>query len=226
MQLAESNVQEHERKEPEEKNMNFVVGMLAHEAKGICTEPEYKQIKREAEARFEQLCAENRETPKAMKKHTELCIFPAIAVYETLLKHGMEKEAAVDRISGFFVGLSGKGFKAVSAWLHLFGNYHRYPANFVKNSLRDFSPEAGFEYVMPEGSDPAAARFDIIKCPYHEMCKKYNCPELNRAFCDSDDAKYGHLHPKLMWRRTGTLGKGAACCDFLIADVTRSRNSR
>lgn len=52
----------------------------------------------------------------------------------------------------------------------------------------------------------------------HDMCKKYNCIELNRAFCDSDDAKYGCLHPKLMWKRSGTLGKGDNCCDFLIVD--------
>ena len=201
--------------------MNFVVGMLLSKAKTVYAGSEYKQVKNEARARFEQLSAENREIPKAMKKHTNMCIFPAIAVYDTLLRHGMEKEAAVDLISGFFVGLSEKGFKVFSVWLHLFGNYHRYPAGFVKNSLRSFSPEAGFEYVMPERSDPAAARFDIIACPYYAMCKKYNCPELNRAFCDSDDAKYGNLHPRLLWRRTGTLGKGAACCDFLIADTTR-----
>ena len=205
--------------------MNFVVSMLLHQVKAIYKGSEYKQIKQEAGARFDRLCEENREIPKAMKKHTDMCIFPAIAVYDTLLKHGMEKEKAVDLISGFFVDLSGKGFRAFSVWLHLFGNYHRYPANFVKNSLRDFSPDAGFEYRMPEKSDPAAARFDIIKCPYYAMCLKYQCPELNRAFCDSDDAKYGNLHPKLLWRRTGTLGKGAPCCDFLIADTTHYHES-
>ena len=201
--------------------MDLMVGMLLRRAKSMYTGEEYRQIRREAGARFDQLREENREIPRAMKKHTDMCIFPAIAVYETLLGHGMEKEAAVDLISGFFVGMSGKGFRVFSVWLHMFGNYHRYPAAFVKNSLRDFSPESGFGYRMPERSDPAVARFDIIRCPYYEMCKKYRCLELNRAFCDSDDAKYGHLHPKLLWRRTGTLGKGAPCCDFMIADTTR-----
>ena len=205
--------------------MNLIVAMLLHQAKAVYTGPEYKQVKCEAGARFKQLCAENREIPRAMKKHTNMCIFPAIAVYETLLHHGMETETAVDLISEFFVGMSGKGFKVFSVWLHMFGNYHRYPADFVKNSLRDFSPESGFKYRMPEKSDPAVARFDIIGCPYYEMCKKYQCLQLNRAFCDSDDAKYGNLHPRLLWRRTGTLGKGAACCDFLIADTTRYHDS-
>ena len=204
--------------------MNLITGMLLRHAKAKYASSEYKQVRKEAEARFERLCEENREIPKAMKKHTNMCIFPAIAVYETLLTHGMEKEAAVDLVSDFFVGMSGKGFKVFSVWLHLFGNYHRYPAGFVKNSLRDFSPEAGFEYRMPEKNDPAVARFDIVRCPYYAMCQKYHCLELNRAFCDSDDAKYGNLHPKLLWRRTGTLGKGASCCDFLIADTTRYTN--
>ena len=201
--------------------MNFVVGMLLRKAKNSYVESEYKQIKKEAQECFDQLCSENQNIPKAMKQHTDMCIFPAIAVYNTFLKHGMEKEKAVDLISEFFANLSGKAFKVFSLWLHVFGNYHRYPANFVKNSLRDFSPASGFEYNILEKGNPAVARFDITKCPYFSMCKKYNCLELNRAFCDSDDAKYSSLHPKLMWRRTGTLGKGAKCCDFLIADTTR-----
>ena len=50
-----------------------------------------------------------------------------------------------------------------------------YTAGMVKHSLRDFSPEAGFEYRMPEKIDPAVARFDITGCPYHAMCEKYDC---------------------------------------------------
>ena len=31
------------------------------------------------------------------------------------------------------------------------------------------------------------------------------------------DAGYGHLHPKLIWGRTKTIGRGGDCCDFLLA---------
>ena len=48
-----------------------------------------------------------------------------------------------------------------------------------------------------------------------------HCIELNPAFCDSDDAKYGNLHKNLKWARTGTIGKGASCCDFRIIDISR-----
>lgn len=47
-----------------------------------------------------------------------------------------------------------------------------------------------------------------------------SCLELNPAFCDSDDAKYGNLHRNLKWARS-TIGHGAPCCDFRIIDVSR-----
>ena len=67
------------------------------------------------------------------------------------------------------------------------------------------------KYALPE------ARFNIVRCPYYETCKRYGCTQIVRAFCDGDDAGYGHLHPDLFWGRTKTIGRGADCCDFLLA---------
>ena len=75
--------------------------------------------------------------------------------------------------------------------------------------------------LMAAGAKKNFARFDIVSCPYYAMCRKYHCIELNPAFCDSDDAKYGKLHKNLKWARTGTIGKGASCCDFRIIDISR-----
>ena len=55
---------------------------------------------------------------------------------------------------------------------------------------------------------------DMTRCPYHDTCVKYGCPELCRCFCDSDDVSYENLHPQLVWHRTKTLGRGGDCCDF------------
>lgn len=30
------------------------------------------------------------------------------------------------------------------------------------------------------------------------------------------DRGYGDLHPKLIWGRTKTIGRGGNCCDFLL----------
>ena len=59
-------------------------------------------------------------------------------------------------------------------------------------------------------------RIDMIKCPYHDACVHYGCPELCPCFCDSDDITYNDLHPDLLWRRTRTLGRGNDCCDFCL----------
>ena len=58
-------------------------------------------------------------------------------------------------------------------------------------------------------------RVDMMKCPYHDTCAEYGCPELCRCFCDSDDVSYTGLHPKLIWERSMTLGRGNDRCDFL-----------
>ena len=39
---------------------------------------------------------------------------------------------------------------------------------------------------------------------------------LCRCFCDSDDISYTGLHPKLIWERSMTLGRGNDRCDFCM----------
>lgn len=128
--------------------MNIVVRMMLSGAKKEFSPEEYRQIKNEANTLFQKMTAENKDISKALKKHTDMNIFPAIAVYKTLVKHGMEKTAATDVIRRFFYKLCKIMFTPVAWYQHIGGNYHRYPAGMVKNSLRDFSPDAGFEYRM------------------------------------------------------------------------------
>ena len=49
-----------------------------------------------------------------------------------------------------------------------------------------------------------------------DPCVQYGCPELCPCFCDSDDITCANLHPKLLRHRTGTLGRGNACCDICL----------
>ena len=85
----------------------------------------------------------------------------------------------------------------------------------MKISVRSFGTDAGFVYEFPE-THGNEARFNIVRCPYFETCKRYGCPEITRCFCDGDDAGYGDLHPRLIWGRTRTIGRGGDCCDFLL----------
>ena len=59
-------------------------------------------------------------------------------------------------------------------------------------------------------------RIDMTRCPYHDNCVHYGCPELCHCFCDSDDITYDGMHPRLCWHRTKTLGRGGDCCDFCL----------
>ena len=97
--------------------------------------------------------------------------------------------------------------------LKLPGLYHAMPGIFAKGVAEKFGPAAGFRYLTHEATKDVI-RFDMLQCPYHDACRKYGCPELCRSFCDSDDITYDGLHPKLLWHRTKTLGRGNDCCDF------------
>lgn len=59
-------------------------------------------------------------------------------------------------------------------------------------------------------------RFDMVKCPYHDTCVKYGCPEIVKGICDADDICYGNMHPRISWDRTKTIGHGDGVCDFKV----------
>ena len=68
----------------------------------------------------------------------------------------------------------------------------------------------------PEAYEIHIFKMDMLECPYMNICRKYGCPEIVPAFCASDDVAYGNMHPKLVWGRTKTLGRGDECCDFKL----------
>ena len=105
--------------------MNVIVSLMAAGAKKNFSKEEFRRIRKEADARYRRLVSENKDEPKALKQHTGMNIFPAIAVYKTLVRHGMEKEAATDVVRQFFVKICGIMFKPVSWYQHIGGNYHR-----------------------------------------------------------------------------------------------------
>ena len=78
-----------------------------------------------------------------------------------------------------------------------------------------FGPAAGFAPKELQTGN-GVWRVDMMKCPYHDTCAEYGCPELCRCFCDSDDISYTGLHPTLIWERTMTLGRGNDRCDFCM----------
>lgn len=162
--------------------------------------------------KMQQLRQENAAASPEKKRHLESQILPAIAAYE-VLQTVMPKEQARQTVHDYVEERAWKLKKIFSFFLHIPGLYKAVPGIFGSQTRKFFGESAGFaatEYQVTS----SVWRIDMTKCPYHDTCVEYGCPELCPCFCDSDDITYDGLHPKLLWHRTKTLGRGNDCCDF------------
>ena len=173
------------------------------------------QIAQSAQKRYEALRAENSSDSKELRSHSYKRIYPGIAVYEAMRAEDISQEKAVWYIREYFQRLAAKRVPFFQRAIKTFGLARKFPHLFVAGVKKSCQPNAGFVYELPE-SHGNEARLNIVRCPYFEICKRYGCPEITSAYCDSDDAGYGNLHPNLIWGRTKTIGHGGDCCDFLL----------
>lgn len=162
--------------------------------------------------RIEALREDNAGASKEKWEHLESKIMPGIAIYE-VLQTVVSKEEALQLIHSYVNAHARKYHTLFHRLLKLPGLYHKMPGIFAKGVEEKFGSAAGFQAITHEATKDVI-RFDMVRCPYHDACVHYGCPELCRCFCDSDDITYDGLHPKLLWHRTKTLGRGDDCCDF------------
>ena len=116
----------------------------------------------------------------------------------------MPKDEALRTVHGYVEKLARNAHKKLVSLLRVPGLYRLVPGVFVKSTRSYFGPAAGFAAKELQ-TDQKTWRIDMTKCPYHDTCVKYHCPELCPCFCDSDDISYAGLHPKLLWHRTKTM---------------------
>ena len=164
--------------------------------------------------RLDELHTENADAPKALQFHYEQQIFPGIAAYETL-QTVLPKDEALSTIHGWVEASARQYHRTMLALLHLPGLYRLVPGLAAKITAKVYGGAAGFAATTLQ-ADKAVWRLDMTKCPYHDTCVRYNCPELCPCFCDSDDVTYSGLHPHLVWQRIKTLGRGDDRCDFCL----------
>ena len=179
-----------------------------------CFPAQEKALNAAFDARLNGLLAENANAGKEKLYHLQRQILPGIAVYETL-QTVMLKEEALNTVHGYVEQLARTSHKRLAALLRIPGLYRLVPVVFVKSTRSVFGPAAGFDPKELE-TGKGVWRVDMMKCPYHDTCAEYGCPELCRCFCDSDDISYTGLHPKLIWERSMTLGRGDDRCDFCM----------
>ena len=127
----------------------------------------------------------------------------------------MPKEEALQTVHGYVKRLARTSHKQLATLLLIPGLYRLVPSVFVKSTRSVFGPAAGFDPKELQVGN-GIWRVDMVKCPYHDTCAEYGYPELCRCFCDSDDISYAGLHPKLIWERSMTLGRGDDRCDFCM----------
>ncbi len=163
----------------------------------------------------EKLKRENAADSKVLRKHTFKRIYPAIAMYRSLQKAGVDSDKAIWYINQYYVPFCQKAAKGLRAIVALPGVADRLPGLFIRIASKGFPESAGFEYDWPQMPERTTG-FNMVACPYFETCKRYGCPELTKIFCDADDITYGHMHPRLIWGRTTTLGHGGPYCDFRL----------
>ena len=143
--------------------------------------------------RLAQLRVENKDASKEKQRHLEGQILPGIAVYETL-KTVMTPEEAFRTVHGYVEAYALSARKMLVGLIRLPGLYRLVPGISVRMMHKIFNGAAGFaakEYQTVGG----VMRIDMVKCPYHETCVRYGCPELCACFCDSDDIAYDNMHP-------------------------------
>ena len=166
------------------------------------------------EKRLAELWEENAGATPEEKFHLESQILPGIAAYQ-VLQTVLPREEALATLHGYVEERAWKLRKGILGLLRIPGLWRRVPGLFARGTRKFFGSAAGFAARELEVTG-SVWRIDMTKCPYHDACVRYGCPELCPCFCDSDDITYGDLHPRLLWRRTETLGRGGGRCDFCL----------
>ena len=166
------------------------------------------------EKRLSELRSEHAGASKKRLRHLESQIIPGNAIYETL-QTVMPKDEALNAVHGYVEERAYRLKKTFLRLMRIPGLYKKVPGIFAKQTPKFFGNSAGFE-ANEIRTTGGVWRIDMTRCPYHDECVRYGCPELCRCFCDSDDITYDGLHPNLVWHRTKTLGRGDDRCDFCM----------
>lgn len=164
--------------------------------------------------RLTELRAENADASPEKQRHLDGQILPGIAAYETL-QTVMPKEEALETVHHYVELKAWRLRRAILKLMRLPGLYRKVPGIFAKQTPKLFGTAAGFAATEIQTTG-GVWRIDMTRCPYHDVCGQYGCPELCHCFCDSDDITYDNMHPQLLWHRTKTLGRGDDCCDFCL----------
>lgn len=153
--------------------------------------------------------------PEASRNHhLRERILPVAALQRLLQQKGASKEEAVRRASEIYhqeqILPGARTFRKI---LRIPFLWKLFLPLLRKVLSRSYKSSDGFVMNFHKMNNEEA-RFDVLRCPYFEYCRQLGCPELTDAFCRADDLAYGQAHPKIVFERSGTIGRGQEKCDF------------
>ena len=199
------------------KEINYFKRIVPHLEKKYGGE-KAQAIMSKARERYDAIVEENKDEPKAWYIHTRERIYPGIAMFDAMTAEGIGREETADFIVTCYRWRAGLMVPKIKAIFKVPGLYRIVPKVFFNMTQKKFGPKMGFA-AENKHLGKSGRSFDMVKCPYYEKCRQYGCPEIVKGYCEADDILYGDMHPRLLWGRTQTLGKGGSCCDFKISIV-------
>jgi len=142
-------------------------------------------------------------------------IFTAIALYQTLQKHGLSEEEAYKITSEeMWKALTPKAFQKMARLPFFLPMMKKIlPFGFRHGS------GAGWRYEWHPDDPKDRFHFECRECVYRHIFEEQGLMKLGAMFCHADIINYGEL-PYTDFRRTRTLCQGGDCCDF---DFVRHR---
>ncbi len=171
---------------------------------------------REATARLDGFLTRYAALSKGVHIHTDSRILPSAAIYLSL-KEAVGAEKAYRIIEDAAVQGCAEIEKKLQKLMKLPGMQSLFVRAWDPMTKKIFGAGNGFQntfYPKKKGE----YRMDVTSCPYCRTFTELGCPELTKIFCENDERIYGRL-PGLKFERTGTLGKGAARCDFRLTKI-------
>lgn len=177
-----------------------------------------------AKERWAVLCQAHQEESPELRAHTYRSIYPAIAAFEAMTEGGISREDASGLLYRLMHQRAAKAAVVLRGLLCIPGLYHLIPRLFSAMTKKHYGEKASFQAEW-HNQEKGSMQFDMTACPYQTICAAHGCPDLVPAFCDADDVTYGHMHPRLCWQRTQTLGRGGSCCDFHLFIIPKEKNA-
>ena len=175
-----------------------------------------------AEAIYAKLCAAaDYKNNKAIRFHLTMNLYPTMAYYKALRQVGYEEAEALVLVRKETARAAEAKKKKQAGIAKLPCTYLLYRL-LVKAVMKKNFPASGWEteWVRRDGKE---IHFNLKRCIYTDLCDAEGCPELCPVYCANDDITFSGLLPKIRFEREGTLGRGAACCDFHFVKGNRKK---